>query len=50
MEYINYGMEVLNWKCFITETSEFSNHLHKWKKENKLNKIDIVGFFSQKEN
>jgi hypothetical protein len=22
-----------------------SNHLHKWWKENKLNKIDIVGFF-----
>jgi hypothetical protein len=45
MDYINYGMEVLNGKCFIAKTSEFPNHLHKWRKKNKLNKIDIVGFF-----
>lgn len=49
-EYIDYGMEVLNVKNATTlpKPPEFQTIYISGGKKNKLNKIDIVGFFSQK--
>jgi hypothetical protein len=47
MDYIDYGMK-LKVENSTTKTTWISNHLYQWRKENKLNKIDIVGFFFSK--
>ena len=50
MEYINYGMKVLNVEKSTTlpNPPQFQTIYISGGKKNKLNKIDIVGFFSQK--
>jgi superfamily II DNA/RNA helicase len=50
MDYIDYGMKVLNVDNFNTlpKPPEFQTIYISGGKKNKLNKIDIVGFFSQK--
>ena len=49
-DYINYGMPVLNVDGAVTlpKPPEFQTIYISGGKKNKLNKIDIVGFFSQK--
>jgi hypothetical protein len=48
MDYIDYGMQVFKLEdhC-IAKTTTISNYILAVE-ENKLNKIDIVGFFSQR--
>lgn len=50
LEYIDYGMKTLNVDNFTTlpKPPEFQTIYVSGGKKNKLNKIDIVGFFSQK--
>ncbi|HEU4497466.1 MAG TPA: DEAD/DEAH box helicase [Flavobacterium sp.] len=50
LDYIDYGMEVLNVEnaASLPEPPEFQTIYISGGKKNKLNKIDIVGFFSQK--
>lgn len=50
MEYLDYGMPVLNVENATTlpKPPEFQTIYISGGKKNKLNKIDIVGFFSQK--
>jgi superfamily II DNA/RNA helicase len=50
MEYINYGMEVFEVAQTVSlpKPPEFQTIYISGGKKNKLNKIDIVGFFSQK--
>jgi len=50
MDYLDYGMEVFNVENAITlpKPPEFQTIYISGGKKNKLNKIDIVGFFSQK--
>jgi ATP-dependent RNA helicase DeaD len=50
MEYLDYGMPVLNVENTTTlpKPPEFQTIYISGGKKNKLNKIDIVGFFSQK--
>ncbi|RXR16234.1 DEAD/DEAH box helicase [Flavobacterium amnicola] len=50
LDYINYGMTVLNVENATTlpKAPEFQTIYISGGKKNKLNKIDIVGFFSQK--
>lgn len=50
MDYIDYGMEILNVENSNTlpKPPEFQTIYISGGKKNKLNKIDIVGFFSQK--
>jgi hypothetical protein len=50
MEYLDYGMDVLKVDSAITlpKPPEFQTIYISGGKKNKLNKIDIVGFFSQK--
>lgn len=50
MDYIDYGMKVLNVEKSTTvpKPPEFQTIYISGGKKNKLNKIDIVGFFSQK--
>lgn len=50
MDYINYGMPVLNVENAVNlpKPPEFQTIYISGGKKNKLNKIDIVGFFSQK--
>lgn len=50
MDYINYGMPVLNVENGINlpKPPQFQTIYISGGKKNKLNKIDIVGFFSQK--
>ena len=50
MDYINYGMPVLNVENAINlpKPPQFQTIYISGGKKNKLNKIDIVGFFSQK--
>ena len=50
MEYIDYGMKVLNLENSnkLPKPPEFQTIYISGGKKNKLNKIDIVGFFSQK--
>lgn len=50
MEYLDYGMSVLNVENATTlpKPPEFQTIYISGGKKNKLNKIDIVGFFSQK--
>jgi len=50
MDYINYGMPVLNVENSnsLPKPPEFQTIYISGGKKNKLNKIDIVGFFSQK--
>lgn len=52
MDYIDYSMKVLNVDNFNTlpKPPEFQTIYISGGKKNKLNKIDIVGFFSQKGN
>jgi coproporphyrinogen III oxidase-like Fe-S oxidoreductase len=51
MEYINYGMDVFKLEsASLPKPPEFQTIYISGGKKNKLNKIDIVGFFSQKEN
>ena len=52
MDYIDYGIKVLNVDNFNTlpKPPEFQTIYISGGKKNKLNKIDIVGFFSQKGN
>jgi len=49
-DYINYGMSVLNVEnaTKLPKAPEFQTIYISGGKKNKLNKIDIVGFFSQK--
>jgi hypothetical protein len=44
--YINYGMEVLKWKRLHCQNLRYQTIYISGGKKNKLNKIDIVGFFS----
>ena len=50
LDYVDYGMEVLKVKNAITlpKPPEFQTIYISGGKKNKLNKIDVVGFFSQK--
>lgn len=50
MDYLNYGMKVLNVEnaSSLPKPPEFQTIYISGGKKNKLNKIDIVGFFSQK--
>ncbi|WP_281228547.1 DEAD/DEAH box helicase [Flavobacterium aquiphilum] len=50
MDYLDYGMEVLDVETAATlpKPPEFQTIYISGGKKNKLNKIDIVGFFSQK--
>jgi superfamily II DNA/RNA helicase len=50
MDYLDYGMEVLDVENAVTlpKPPEFQTIYISGGKKNKLNKIDIVGFFSQK--
>ena len=50
MDYLDYGMPVLNVENALTlpKPPEFQTIYISGGKKNKLNKIDIVGFFSQK--
>ena len=50
MDYINYGMPVLNVENAVNlpKPPQFQTIYISGGKKNKLNKIDIVGFFSQK--
>ena len=50
LDYINYGMTVLNVESStkLPKAPEFQTIYISGGKKNKLNKIDIVGFFSQK--
>ena len=50
LDYINYGMPVLNLSdsTKLPKAPEFQTIYISGGKKNKLNKIDIVGFFSQK--
>ena len=50
MDYIDYGMKVLNVEksTILPKSPEFQTIYISGGKKNKLNKIDIVGFFSQK--
>jgi ATP-dependent RNA helicase DeaD len=50
MDYLDYGMEVLNVEntTSLPKPPEFQTIYISGGKKNKLNKIDIVGFFSQK--
>ncbi|MFI0491803.1 DbpA RNA binding domain-containing protein, partial [Flavobacterium sp.] len=50
LDYIDYGMPVLNVEHSITlpKPPEFQTIYISGGKKNKLNKIDVVGFFSQK--
>ncbi|PJJ07244.1 superfamily II DNA/RNA helicase [Flavobacterium sp. 1] len=50
MDYLDYGMEVFNVENTVTlpKPPEFQTIYISGGKKNKLNKIDIVGFFSQK--
>lgn len=50
MEYLDYGMDVLQVESVTTlpKPPEFQTIYISGGKKNKLNKIDIVGFFSQK--
>jgi len=50
LDYINYGMKVLNVEnaTKLPKAPEFQTIYVSGGKKNKLNKIDIVGFFSQK--
>ena len=50
MEYLDYGMDVLKVDSATTlpKPPEFQTIYISGGKKNKLNKIDIVGFFSQK--
>jgi superfamily II DNA/RNA helicase len=50
MDYIDYGMEILKVEnsTSLPKPSEFQTIYISGGKKNKLNKIDIVGFFSQK--
>lgn len=50
LDYIDYGMKILNVANAVTlpNSPEFQTIYISGGKKNKLNKIDIVGFFSQK--
>jgi ATP-dependent RNA helicase DeaD len=50
LDYIDYGMKILNVESYTTlpKPPEFQTIYVSGGKKNKLNKIDIVGFFSQK--
>jgi superfamily II DNA/RNA helicase len=50
LDYVDYGMEVLNVENSTTlpKPPEFQTIYISGGKKNKLNKIDVVGFFSQK--
>ena len=50
MDYIDYGIEALNFEnsSALPKPPEFQTIYISGGKKNKLNKIDIVGFFSQK--